>query len=190
MKPSVLFYCLLCFTVYADAQTPTPVGPGEGSPVDPSRPLWVLVPITDPLGLILNWIAPGTEVQRVRMGTLEVTGNVAVNNKLTVRGDIVTQTGGVKFSDGTVQKTAQLIGPTGRKGDKGDRGADGETGPAGPSGALSNSIAVCQSGVGANASCGCGDQTVTRVFGACQVTSDTGTCFNTGAQGCCAVCAP
>lgn len=93
--------------------------------------------------------------------------------------------GGIKFADGTVQKTAQLEGPKGERGFKGDKGDRGEKGEPAPPG-LAHTIAVCQTG--APVECPCGGGTVTRVFGTCNVTSDTGSCSNITGNGCCAVC--
>lgn len=62
----------------------------------------------------------------VGMGTLSPTA------KLDVDGTIRSRSGGVRFPDGTLQSTAQLVGP---QGPPGATGATGATGPQGPPGA-------------------------------------------------------
>jgi len=59
---------------------------------------------------------------------------------LTVRGLIETinvsgsSLGGIKFPDGSIQSTAQLVGPLGPKGDTGSPGTPGQPGSTGPAG--------------------------------------------------------
>lgn len=59
---------------------------------------------------------------------------------LTVRGIIETinvsgsSLGGIKFPDGTIQRTASLVGPKGPVGDQGPPGANGQNGAPGPQG--------------------------------------------------------
>jgi hypothetical protein len=112
--------------------------------------------------------------------TIQDRGNVGIGTltptqKLEVAGIIRSSSGGVMFPDGTLQATATLKGP---------QGAQGPPGPVGPP---TKSIAVCQ--VGGIVNCACTGRTITRVFGACSVTSDTGPCSDNAPSGCCAVCA-
>lgn len=46
----------------------------------------------------------------------------------------ISSSGGYVFSDGTVQRTAQLRGDKGDRGEKGDPGPEGRVGPTGPTG--------------------------------------------------------
>jgi hypothetical protein len=65
-------------------------------------------------------------------------GDVSHGAKLTTGGEIHAQSVGVRFPDGTLQATAQLVGPVGADGATGaigPPGAEGATGAAGPMGA-------------------------------------------------------
>lgn len=90
--------------------------------------------------------------------TVQMGGKVGINTNapsqaLTVKGVIETinvsgsSLGGIKFPDGTIQRTAQLVGPTGATGPqgaqgiqgiKGDTGSQGPIGFTGPQGATGN----------------------------------------------------
>lgn len=61
-------------------------------------------------------------------------GTTSPGQKLTVSGTIESTTGGFRFPDGTVQATAQLIGPPGAQGPAGPKGEQGATGPKGDAG--------------------------------------------------------
>jgi hypothetical protein len=87
-------------------------------------------------------------------------------------------------NNGDVFVRGQIIGR------EGPRGPQGVPGPPGPPGPAVQTSAVCQSPEFGNAGCPCNGNTVTRVGGACQVTSQTGSCSNNRSNGCCAVCAP
>ncbi|OAB60335.1 hypothetical protein AY599_02545 [Leptolyngbya valderiana BDU 20041] len=124
---------------------------------------------------------------------------------------------GFMFPDGTVQTTAQLVGPAGPagpagpegprgergpKGDQGDRGPIGPEGEQGPPGPPVSTSAVCQDGdAGLSTplcSALCERGVVASALSPCEVTSDTGSCsaisFDTGGgtvrRGRCCVCAP
>lgn len=58
-------------------------------------------------------------------------GTKTPSEKLSVAGTIESMSGGFKFPDGTVQQTAQLVGPQGPQGPQGDPGAQGPPGPTG-----------------------------------------------------------
>jgi hypothetical protein len=135
--------------------------------------LWRSGTVIDAEGHLLTVIFPGNApgpINRVGIGTTKPAA------KLHVVG--TTRTSVLEFPDGTFQNTAQLMGPP---------GPQGPPGPKGDPGPAVNTVAVCQSG--APVTCACEGETVTRVFGTCSVTSDTGPCNNTG-PGCCAVCTP
>jgi hypothetical protein len=131
-----------------------------------------------PAALIRNWgtgdhliIDDGHKVPAFRVGN---------NGDVFVRGRLVGQQG---------EKGDQGIpGIPGIPGTPGQNGTNGSAGPAGPPGV--NTVAACQdmTGVG-NPTCPCTNRTVTRLAGACTVTSNTGTC-SALQNGCCAVCAP
>ncbi len=61
-------------------------------------------------------------------------GTTSPGQKLTVAGTVESTIGGFRFPDGTVQSTAQLIGPPGPQGPAGPSGAQGEPGVPGPKG--------------------------------------------------------
>ncbi|MEQ8914927.1 MAG: hypothetical protein RIE03_21785, partial [Pseudomonadales bacterium] len=125
---------------------------------------------------------------------------------------------GFVFPDGTVQTTAQLVGPAGPagpagpegprgergpKGDQGDQGPPGAQGEQGPPGPPVSTSAVCQDGIIGlpTPSCSsiCERGWIASVLTPCQVTSDTGDCSATSAgggptlpvyRGRCCVCEP
>jgi hypothetical protein len=130
---------------------------------------------TDGLIIRVDNLFGGIERMRITANGNTGIGTANPTQKLDVAGTIRSSAGGFMFPDGTVQSTATLHGP------------QGPQGPAGPPGPPTHTVAVCQQG--APVSCDCQGQTVSRVFGACTVTSDTGSCGHQGA-GCCAVCAP
>lgn len=111
-------------------------------------------------------------------------GTSSPGSLLTVTGVIETTSGGIKFPDGTVQKTAQLRGPEGKQGEQGIPGTPGTPGPA------VTTFAACSLSTNV---CGCNN--VKLNFPApCQVTSDTGSCqLGTpppDLAGACCVCIP
>lgn len=59
-------------------------------------------------------------------------GTATLGEQLTVAGRIESTSGGIKFPDGTVQATAQLVGPEGPAGPPGPTGPQGPPGPPGP----------------------------------------------------------
>lgn len=64
-------------------------------------------------------------------------GTKTPSEKLSVAGKIESMLGGFKFPDGTVQQTAQLVGPQGPQGPQGvpgPQGPQGDVGPQGPTG--------------------------------------------------------
>lgn len=67
-------------------------------------------------------------------------GTTTPSDPLTVNGVVRSASGGFEFPDGTMQTTAQLVGPQGEEGPQGEQGpqgpigADGATGPQGPAG--------------------------------------------------------
>ena len=120
--------------------------------------------------------------------TINSDGNVGIGTSspgslLTVNGVIQTTNGGIKFPDGTVQKTAQLVGPEGKQGIPGMNGAQGPAGPA------VHTFATCSAATNA---CDCNNVKSSQLT-PCFVTSDTGTCFLQLPQystGVCCVCVP
>lgn len=128
--------------------------------------------------------------------------------ELDVVGQIRAQTGFV-FPDGTVQTTAQLVGPAGPagpvgprgplglpgpEGPRGPKGDDGDTGPQGPPGPAVSTSAVCVGTGGSpttvcNSVCGGFSRIVGRASAPCEVTSDTGSCERVTSGTCC-VCSP
>jgi hypothetical protein len=115
--------------------------------------------------LYLNW----------NTGKPVVIGRPERRASLSVNGEVQSTSGGFRFPDGSVQTTATLRGP------QGPQGPQGSPGPA------VHTSAVCA----AAATCDCfGGRLISRVFGPCAVTSDTGPCSHNGAQGSCCVCAP
>ncbi|HVS19000.1 MAG TPA: FG-GAP-like repeat-containing protein [Planctomycetota bacterium] len=60
-------------------------------------------------------------------------GTASPADRLHVVG-VVRAQGGLRFGDGTLQTTAQLVGPTGPQGPAGPEGAAGPVGPTGPTG--------------------------------------------------------
>lgn len=171
-------FCLLNLSHVALSQNHD----GSGAITVLSQGEWIIVPITNTDGTIENvMILKG--ISKVNIPKLKV-------DSLRIKNEILSEKG-YTFADGSKQTTAQLKGEKGergRRGDKGDKGDKGGKGDPGPSGALSNSVAVCQAGT--SVSCSCSGRTISRVFGACSVTSDTGPCANSTPNGCCAVCAP
>ncbi len=130
-------------------------------------------------------------------------GTTNPGQKLTVAGTIESVSGGFRFPDGTVQATAQLIGPpgpqgpTGAQGEPGSPGPKGDPGPQGPQGPAVSTSAACVDASGCSASCGnvCGaGKIVVQVLNTstCSVTSDTGSCSANPYGNCslCCVCAP
>ena len=83
--------------------------------------------------------APGKVLLAPDYGSVGV-GTFLPTSKLTVAGPIETQNspnaqdGGIKFPDGTLQTTAQLVGPQGPAGAVGPQGSPGPEGPAGAEG--------------------------------------------------------
>jgi len=76
-----------------------------------------------------------SEAMRIRSNGNIGIGTTSPGQRLSVVGMIESASGGFKFPDGTLQTTAQLVGPKGAKGDKGDMGSAGPTGLTGPTGA-------------------------------------------------------
>lgn len=68
------------------------------------------------------------------LGVLFVAIGAHAQNAIKVDGVVETTDGGFKFPDGTIQSTAQIIGPAGPQGDPGSQGEAGPLGPQGPSG--------------------------------------------------------
>ncbi len=118
-------------------------------------------------------------------------------------GRIISNKGGFQFPDGTVQTTAQIIGPSGERGprgprgergsrgdtgstgNRGERGSRGERGPQGPQGPTVAVKTYCIQGE--IHGCGAGAFTLSCVEGS--VTSETGICHApTGGKAC--VCQP
>ncbi len=91
------------------------------------------------------------------------------------------------INNGDVLVRGQKIGATGPQGPQGLQGLKGDPGIPGPA---VRTVALCQSPELGNGTWPCSNRTVTRVNGACTVTSDTGSCSNSTAGGCCSVCVP
>lgn len=117
-------------------------------------------------------------------------------SRLNVAGEVQSTAGGFRYPDGTLQQTAQLIGPRGPRGYEGHEGPagppgpQGPEGPQGPPGPVITSVAVCEDHFLSGCSCVDGWVLVAYAPGPCQITSDTGTCEAIGSNGSCCVCAP
>lgn len=104
-------------------------------------------------------------------------------HELDVAGQIRAQTGFV-FPDGTVQTTAQLVGPAGPKGDKGDAG---EQGPPGPP---VSTVSICSESSVATCTGICVRGRVAGSGAPCTAVSESGSCSIAGSTGVCCVCEP
>ena len=112
-------------------------------------------------------------------------GGILPGTKLDVQGTIRSRVGGFVFPDGTSQSSAQLVGPTGPQGPPGPKGDPGPQGPP------VTTVAACGSNSAAcSAVCGGIQYVFVSQSGPCSVTSDTGSCANTHANGHCCVCVP
>ncbi len=144
---------------------------------------------------------------------IEAAGNVGIGTtlpgeKLTVAGTIHSMSGGIKFPDGTIQATAQLVGPPGPSGPQGPAGPQGPQGPVGPQGPAGpqgpqgptgpavTTTATCYNSGGLSCTAACGGAANTQVaidfVGLCTVTSDTGSCTESSVNSTshCCVCKP
>jgi hypothetical protein len=129
-------------------------------------------------------------------------GTINPGQKLTVGGVIESTSGGFKYPDGSMQTTATLQGPQGPTGPQGPIGPQGPQGPIGPQGSMGPQGPQGSRGlpgppirtfavVSAIGVCDCSPaRLLSRVFGPCAVTSDTGPQSQNGANGSCCVCAP
>lgn len=61
-------------------------------------------------------------------------GTLAPGERLSVQGVIESRAGGIRFPDGSLQGTAQLVGPAGPQGAPGPQGLQGPSGPQGAQG--------------------------------------------------------
>ena len=61
-------------------------------------------------------------------------GLTEIGVSFSASGRVESKSGGFKFPDGTIQPTAQVMGPPGPQGDPGMNGTDGADGPQGPPG--------------------------------------------------------
>ena len=115
--------------------------------------------------------------------------------RVTPNGDVVVR--GTVIGERGERGLTGPRGPAGPRGDEGPEGPRGERGPTGPRGSEGppgeavTTVAVCMSPEFGRGTCPCDSgRTITRVNGACTVTSDTGNCSQTYVNGCCAVCEP
>lgn len=133
--------------------------------------------------------APTRQMTLTENGSLGV-GTAAPSDRLDVNGRVRSRSGGFVFPDGTVQTTAQLVGPAGEPGAPGEPGERGPRGEPGPPGPPVSTVSVCGPASNCNVICGISTRVVASAAHPCTAVSDSGSCSSTGTGQRCCVCRP